>query len=47
VGDVAALAARLTALHRDAAAGERALQAVRERCAPGRVAAQLGAVYDG
>jgi glycosyltransferase involved in cell wall biosynthesis len=47
VGDVASLAARLTALYGDAAAGERALQRVREHCAPARVAAQLGAIYDG
>jgi glycosyltransferase involved in cell wall biosynthesis len=47
VGDVPALAARLNALYRDVAAGERALQAVREHCAPARVAAQLGAIYDG
>ncbi len=46
VGDVGALAARLTALWRDRAAGERALARVRERCAPDRVAARLRAVYD-
>ncbi len=47
IGDVAALAARLTTLYRDAAAGERALAIVRERCAPAAVAAQLRSVYDG
>jgi glycosyltransferase involved in cell wall biosynthesis len=47
VGDVPALAARLTALFRDAGAGDRALQAVRDHCAPAKVAAQLAAVYDG
>jgi len=46
VGDVPALAARLTALWRDADAGERALARVRARCAPAVVAQQLRAVYD-
>jgi glycosyltransferase involved in cell wall biosynthesis len=46
-GDTEALAARLTELWGDAAAGERALAAVRERCAPAAVAGALRAVYDG
>jgi glycosyltransferase involved in cell wall biosynthesis len=46
VGDVAALADRLRALAGDAAAGDRALAAVRGRCAPAQVAAQLRAIYD-
>ena len=46
VGDVPALAGRLRALFGDGKAGERALAAVRERCAPAAVAAQLRAVYD-
>jgi glycosyltransferase involved in cell wall biosynthesis len=44
-GDVGALAARLQALHRNTAAGERALAAVRERAAPQAVARRLEAVY--
>jgi glycosyltransferase involved in cell wall biosynthesis len=44
-GDVAALAARLRVLWRDAAAGERALARVRELSAPERVAERLRAVY--
>ena len=40
-GDVAALAARLRRLWGDAAAGERALAVVRERCAPEAVARAL------
>lgn len=44
-GDVPALAERLRALFRDAAAGERALAAVRARNAPAVVAAALAAVY--
>jgi glycosyltransferase involved in cell wall biosynthesis len=46
-GDVAALAERVRALWGDAAAGERALAAVRERCAPAVVADALRAVYSG
>lgn len=46
-GDAAALAAAASALYGDAAAGERALDAVRERCAPGVVARSLAAVYAG
>jgi glycosyltransferase involved in cell wall biosynthesis len=44
-GDVAALTARLRRLWGDAAAGERALAVVRERCAPEAVARALRAVY--
>jgi glycosyltransferase involved in cell wall biosynthesis len=44
-GDVPALAARLRRLWGDAAAGERALAVVRERCAPEVVARALSAVY--
>ena len=44
-GDVAALTERVRALWADAAAGERALAAVRERCAPAVVAAALREVY--
>jgi glycosyltransferase involved in cell wall biosynthesis len=44
-GDVGALAARLQALHRNTAAGERALAAVRDRAAPQAVARRLEAVY--
>ena len=40
-----ALAERLTALWRDADAGERALAVVRERYSPDAVAARLAAVY--
>jgi glycosyltransferase involved in cell wall biosynthesis len=47
VGDVDALAARLTALWRDPASGDRALARVRETCAPARVAERLAAVYAG
>jgi glycosyltransferase involved in cell wall biosynthesis len=46
-GDVADLAERLRALSGNAEAGERALAAVRERCAPEIVAGQLEALYDG
>lgn len=46
-GDVDALAARLRALWGDAAAGERALAAVRARAAPPVVAAALREVYAG
>jgi hypothetical protein len=46
-GDAAALAVRARALYADEAAGERALAAVRERCAPSAVAARLRAVYGG
>jgi len=46
-GDVGALAERLRALAGRAEAGERALAAVRARCSPEIVAAQLGALYDG
>ena len=46
-GDVEALAERVNALFRDAAAGERALALARERYAPVAVAAQLGDVYRG
>jgi glycosyltransferase involved in cell wall biosynthesis len=45
IGDVAALAERLTALAGDAAAGERALARVRSRCAPDVVAERLRAIY--
>ncbi len=45
VGDIPALAARLSALHGDAEAGERALAAVRDRCAPAAVADRLRSVY--
>jgi hypothetical protein len=45
--DVAALADRLRALRRDAAAGERALAAARALSAPDVVASGLAAVYDG
>jgi glycosyltransferase involved in cell wall biosynthesis len=45
VGDVDALAERVQALWRDAAAGERALARVREHSAPERVAERLRAVY--
>ena len=44
-GDAPALAERVNALWADEAAGERALAAVRERAAPGVVAAALAAVY--
>jgi glycosyltransferase involved in cell wall biosynthesis len=44
-GDVAAIAGRIRALWRDAAAGERALAVARERTAPPVVAAALRAVY--
>jgi glycosyltransferase involved in cell wall biosynthesis len=46
VGDVEALAERLRVLWRDADAGERALERVRELSAPSRVAERLRAVYD-
>ena len=45
IGDVPALAERLNALWRDAYAGARALERVREVCAPERVAERLAAVY--
>ena len=44
-GDAEALAERLRALWRDAAAGERALAVVRERYSPEAVAAQLRELY--
>jgi glycosyltransferase involved in cell wall biosynthesis len=44
-GDVAALADRLRALYRDAAAGERALARARARWSPDTIAAGLRAVY--
>ena len=44
-GDPAGLAAAAGALYGDAAAGERGLAAVRERCAPGAVAEALRAAY--
>ena len=44
-GDVAALTARLTALYRDAAAGERALEAARARSAPSVIAEALRDIY--
>ena len=44
-GDVAALAARLRRMWGDAAAGERGLDVVRERCAPDAVARALREVY--
>jgi glycosyltransferase involved in cell wall biosynthesis len=46
-GDVQAMAERIRALWRDAAAGEAALATARERTAPPVVAAALRAVYDG
>ena len=46
-GDVDALAARLTALWRDDAAGERALAVAQARSAPNVIASQLTAVYGG
>jgi glycosyltransferase involved in cell wall biosynthesis len=47
VGDEDALADLVAARFREAAAGERALAAVRARCAPEVVAAALREVYDG
>jgi glycosyltransferase involved in cell wall biosynthesis len=47
VGDVDALAGRLSALWRDAAAGQRALARVRQLSAPASVASRLREVYDG
>ncbi len=47
LGDEAALADLVAARFRDAQAGERALAAARERCAPDVVAAALREVYDG
>ena len=44
-GDAAGLSAVVAARFGDAAAGERGLAAVRERCAPERVAEALAAVY--
>jgi glycosyltransferase involved in cell wall biosynthesis len=44
-GDVPALAERLRALWRDAAAGDRALAAARARSAPAVVAAALADLY--
>jgi glycosyltransferase involved in cell wall biosynthesis len=44
-GDAEALAAAARARYGDAAAGERGLRRVRERCAPDAVAAALAAVY--
>jgi glycosyltransferase involved in cell wall biosynthesis len=46
-GDVPALAGRLQALWRDAAAGDRALARVRDLSAPERVAERLRGVYAG
>jgi glycosyltransferase involved in cell wall biosynthesis len=46
-GDVAALAARVSALWRSTAAGDRALAAARTRFSPSVVAAALRDVYDG
>jgi glycosyltransferase involved in cell wall biosynthesis len=46
-GDVPAMAERIRALWRDAAAGETALTIVRERTAPPVVAAALRPIYDG
>lgn len=46
-GDAGALGEAATRLYGDAAAGERGLAAVRERCAPEAVAAALATVYDG
>ncbi len=45
--DRAGLADRLRALWQDAAAGDRALARVRERCAPPPSPRELRAVYDG
>jgi hypothetical protein len=47
LGDAASLAVRARSLYGDEAAGERALAAVRARCAPAAVAARLRAVYGG
>jgi glycosyltransferase involved in cell wall biosynthesis len=44
-GDVLALTARLAALYRDAAAGERALTAAQERSSPDVIAHALSAIY--
>jgi glycosyltransferase involved in cell wall biosynthesis len=44
-GDVAALAERLRALWRDAAAGERALEQIRARTSPAVVASRLAHIY--
>ena len=46
-GDTTALAARLTALYRDAEAGERALAAARARAAPAVIAEVLREIYAG
>ena len=46
-GDAGALAEAAQSLYGDAAAGERGLAAVRERCAPEAVARTLAAVYAG
>jgi glycosyltransferase involved in cell wall biosynthesis len=46
-GDAGALAEAIVRLRRDAAAGGRALERVRARCAPEIVAERLAAVYDG
>jgi glycosyltransferase involved in cell wall biosynthesis len=46
-GDVQAMAERIRALWRDAAAGEAALAVARERTAPAVIAAALRPVYDG
>ena len=46
-GDVPAMAERIRALWRDAAAGEAALAIARERTAPAVIAAALRPVYDG
>jgi glycosyltransferase involved in cell wall biosynthesis len=44
-GDVDGLAARLTALYRDARAGERALAAAKARSAPDVIAGSLRTIY--
>jgi glycosyltransferase involved in cell wall biosynthesis len=46
-GDVPAMAERIRALWRDAAAGDAALAVARERTSPGVIAAALREVYDG
>jgi len=46
-GDAGALAEAAQALYGDAAAGDRGLEAVRQRCSPASVARSLAAVYAG
>jgi glycosyltransferase involved in cell wall biosynthesis len=46
-GDTQALAARLQALWRNAAAGERALQAARAISSPAEIGSRLTAIYEG